>query len=136
MFICIWCEDLQRGIGKNNSIPWKIKEEMDFFKNTTFNKTVVMGKNTFLSIKKPLINRKNIVISSTLKKDFNSEIIIYQNPEIFLKDYENSKEEIYIIGGKQIYDFFIPFSQKILVSKLNEKYNCWRLYTSAAADDL
>ncbi|MDE7112493.1 MAG: dihydrofolate reductase, partial [Malacoplasma sp.] len=83
MFICIWCEDLQRGIGKNNTIPWKIKEEMNFFKNTTINKTVVMGKNTFLSIKKPLVNRKNIVISSTLKNNLESKIIIYQNPNDF-----------------------------------------------------
>ncbi|MDE5841863.1 MAG: dihydrofolate reductase, partial [Malacoplasma sp.] len=124
MFICIWCEDLQRGIGKNNTIPWKIKEEMIFFKNTTINKTVVMGKNTFLSIKKPLVNRKNIVISSTLKNNLESKIIIYQNPNDFLKDYWNCEEEIYIIGGKKIYEFFIPFSQKILISKLYESYDC------------
>lgn len=124
MFICIWCEDSQRGIGKNNSIPWKIKEEMIFFKNTTINKTVVMGKNTFLSLKNPLSNRKNVVISSTLNNYSNSEIIVYKNLDDFLKKYLNSKEEIYIIGGKQIYEFFLPISKKVFVSKLADNYHC------------
>ena len=51
-----------RLIGKDNSLPWSIKEDMNHFKNYTTGKTVLMGKKTFDSIGKPLANRNNIVI--------------------------------------------------------------------------
>ena len=63
---------LNRGIGYKNSIPWYIPEDFKFFKNNTTqinNSGIVMGKNTWLSLpKKPLKNRENIILSSTLKK--------------------------------------------------------------------
>ncbi len=65
-------------IGNNNSLPWNYPEDLKYFREITLNKTVLMGKNTFISIlnrnNKPLPKRKNIVVShdKNLKFDFEN----------------------------------------------------------------
>lgn len=54
-------------IGKNNKLPWSINEDIKWFKKNTINKSVIMGRKTFDSIGKPLVKRKNIVISRKKK---------------------------------------------------------------------
>lgn len=124
MFISIWCEDKNRGIGKNNKIPWNIKEDLNLFKKHTLNNTIVMGKNTFLSIGKALPNRKNIVISKTLDASLYKDIEVYDDIEQFYNEYKNRDESIFIIGGKSIYDYFINKCSILYVSKLNSAYEC------------
>ena len=67
MLSMIWAEDENGLIGKNGSIPWHLPADMHYFKQITINHTVIMGKNTYLSLGKPLINRKNIVLSHSLQ---------------------------------------------------------------------
>ncbi|BAC44478.1 dihydrofolate reductase [Malacoplasma penetrans] len=124
MFISIWCEDKNRGIGKNNKLPWNIKEDLNLFKKHTLNNTIVMGKNTFLSIGKALPNRKNIVISKTLDASLYKDIEVYDDIEQFYNEYKNRDESIFIIGGKSIYDYFINKCSILYVSKLNSAYEC------------
>ena len=125
MFICIWCEDLDRGIAKQNAIPWVNKIDLKLFKTLTLNHDVVMGKNTYLSLSKPLVHRNNIVFSSTLTKDLSySEFHFRNDLNNFINQHKNSKEVIYVIGGKTIYDAFIKYSKILVVSKLVDKYDC------------
>ena len=62
-------------IGKDGSLPWRISEDLKRFRTITSNAVVIMGKNTFLSIGKPLPNRENIVVSTTLKSADGCEIV-------------------------------------------------------------
>lgn len=129
---CILAIDEENGIGKNGKLPWNIKADMEYFTNTTeasctyvATNVVIMGKNTWNSIPekhRPLKNRINIVISTTLETTFNNLAdIVTKNPhgttrEIVVKDIlsafsiisELEKliniDEIFIIGGKQLYD--------------------------------
>jgi len=98
------------GIGLNNSIPWKSKEEMERFKQLTLNKTVVMGRKTFESIGKFLKDRKNVVVT---RKD-NLQDIIYSNIDVF------------IIGGAEIYKAASKICEKIIInaSVMKENYLC------------
>lgn len=124
MFICIWCEDLKRGIGNKNQLPWKIPSEMALFKIITKNSIIVMGRNNFLSLnQKPLPQRKNIVISRSLASYHNKQLQIC-SLSTFCQTYKNYLTAIYVIGGKQLYDFFIPYSHFLLVSKLKQTYPC------------
>ena len=69
-FKIIVAVDKNLGIGLKNSLPWKFKSDMHFFREMTIgdkNNAVVMGKNTYLSIGKNLSNRENIVLSTSLK---------------------------------------------------------------------
>ena len=61
-------------IGKNNDLPWKLKRDLQHFKNYTTGKTIVMGRKTFESIGRPLPNRRNIIISSTIKSIDGAEV--------------------------------------------------------------
>jgi len=133
----IVCCDNNYGIGRNNELPWTIKEEMRIFKNKTIgnnNNCVIMGKNTYQSINKkyfPLKNRKNVILSSTMKKnEINDDNIIICNTHYDIIEYvKNSNHENYwIIGGSKIYNFFLNYYINIInqihISVINENYSC------------
>lgn len=91
-------------IGKNNKLLWHIPEDLKKFKEITQGKTVVMGRNTFKSIGKILPNRNNIVLSKNLQNINNKKNLeICDNFSKIIKKYKNSVEEVFIIGGSQIY---------------------------------
>ena len=97
------------GIGFENKIPWKIKEDMKFFKDVTCSvdnpnqiNAVIMGRKTFESLKeKPLKNRLNIVISS---KKYNN-VLCFNNIQDALNKLDGLREieSIYVIGGETLY---------------------------------
>lgn len=125
MFICIWCEDLERGIGLNQKIPWINKIDLELFKTITLGNVVCMGKNTYINIDKPLVNRKNYVFSKTLNfYNLNPGFCLLNDVDKFISKYKDSKEVFYIIGGKQIYNKFLQYSKILIVSKLDKSYNC------------
>jgi len=99
-------------IGKDNSLPWgKQKNDMTFFKNTTTGSTVIMGRNTFNSMRdKALPKRENIVLSRGMKK--SEGVTIVDSIEKALTTANKLEKPIYVIGGKTIYE---PFIDKVNV---------------------
>ena len=121
MFSIIVAIGKNREIGKGNKLLWHIPEDLKNFKEITTGKTVIMGRKTFESIGRPLPNRKNIVLSKNGDKESFEQkgIELYQNLESLIEDYKNSEEEIFILGGEQIYREFI---QKGLINRLYISY--------------
>ena len=137
----IVCQDIEGNIGGNNSMLWQNKEEMDIFKNLTIGNVVIMGYNTFISLKsKPLPNRLNIV----LVDNRNNSLEYYNNTEkeftdentslFFLeKDselYNNilselSDKSIFVIGGGNTYKEFLDNEDisEIYISTILEDYS-------------
>lgn len=128
------------GIGKNNSLPWDIKEDLIYFSKTTKktnNKNrknvVVMGRNTWESIpesKKPLKNRINIIITkNSLVTKLSDNVRIVENlkelESYYLKN-KNLINEIFIIGGRKLYESSIKSLKidKIYLTRINHNYNC------------
>ena len=104
MFSIIVAIGKNNEIGKNNKLLWHIPEDLKKFKETTLGKTVVMGRNTFKSIGKILPNRNNIVLSKNLQNINNKKNLeICDDFSKIIKKYKNSVEEVFIIGGAQIY---------------------------------
>ena len=105
-----------RVIGKNNTMPWHLSDDLKNFKYVTTGKTVIMGSLTYESIGKPLPNRKNIVLSRNLK---NSDVIVLDKLEHAI---EESKEEneVFIIGGQDIYNQTVGMASKIYLTTINE----------------
>lgn len=127
MIKMIWAEDLERGIARDHSLPWKIKEDMVFFKNTTSNHIVVMGKNTWDSLKfHPLKNRINYVLTRDKKLVLNypDTFIIHDKEAILALNKKFPEKEIFIIGGKQIYDLFFPYAEWLIITKIKQIYHC------------
>lgn len=118
----IWCEDKKHGIAKNNKLPWNIPEELKHFKKITSKHVVLMGYNTFESIGKPLSNRTNVVLTRKHKENLPNEIITYQSIKNFFEDFKNT--DIFIIGGKSIYELTLPYADELIVSTISRDYKC------------
>lgn len=124
--------DKSRGIGKNSGIPWHISEDMKFFREKTTGgkkdteNIVVMGSKTFMSIGKPLKNRTNLVMSRNRKYgDENSKVMMIHSL-LNYHDFVQTKEhgEIFIIGGADIYNIFLPLAEKIYITTIDKEYDC------------
>ena len=114
--------DENKIIGNNNKLPWELPEDLQHFKKETLNKIIVMGKNTYLSLGKPLPNRVNVVISSTLKNTEKYEnLIIFKSIKDLLDFYKN-EEEIIIIGGSSIYNQFLEYTEELIVTEIHNEY--------------
>jgi dihydrofolate reductase/thymidylate synthase len=119
-----------RGIGKNNELPWKIKEDLEFFKQMTVNSTVIMGKNTYDSLPiKPLPNRYNIVITNNIQETENKNLLFTTiiNAKEYIKN-NTLYKDIFIIGGEQIYTYFVKHVNKIYLTVIDKKYECDRKF--------
>ena len=118
--------DVKGGIGYKNTIPWfgKTPSDMRHFRTTTTGHTVIMGKNTFLSLVKPLPNRTNIVLSRTGEGLPQQEIIVCSSLNEALEKAGESfgNEEVFIIGGEQIYKQVLPIADKILLTQIQEEF--------------
>jgi len=93
-----------RAIGKDNDLIWKLPDDMQFFKEKTFEKMVVMGRKNYESIPKkyrPLPNRESVIV--TRKKQYSAPGCIVVNSLEEALDKSGNREEISIIGGGEIY---------------------------------
>lgn len=114
--------DINNGIGKNNDLMWHLSEDLKRFKAITSGHTIIMGRKTWDSLpKKPLPNRKHIVISSNLEVD-NEDVLVVSNPENVIK-FLNNQNENFVIGGGQIYKAFLPFATKIELTKVFKEFD-------------
>ena len=118
--------DKNWGIGKNNSLMFRLPKDMAFFRRTTKGKTVVMGKNTLLSLpgRKPLKDRTNIILSSSIEKDGRYGFIVASNLEelkAVLSGIDN--DEIYVIGGAMTCRLLLPYCDEALVTKVDADGN-------------
>lgn len=108
-------------IGKANTLLWHLPADMKHFKNTTMLHAVIMGRKTFESIGKALPNRRNIVVTRDVDylkgKDLDIEIVPSLQSAIAL--FEGSSEEVFVIGGAQIYEQAMPYADKLYITHVN-----------------
>lgn len=96
-------------IGKDGQIPWYIPEELQHFKELTTGHTVIMGRRTYESIGRPLPNRQNIVVTSTLDNIPGCQIARSLSEALALAE----QEEIFIIGGAMLYAEALPMADQL-----------------------
>ena len=119
MISLIVAYDNNYGIGRNNKLPWKLPKDLKNFKQITKSKYVVMGRKTFESIGKPLPNRKNLILTKNKKYYQENCIILHDHQKIIDFAKSTPQEEIFIIGGAQIYKKFIENADRIYETKVN-----------------
>ena len=116
--------DKNWAIGKNNQLLVRIPMDQKFFRETTTGKVVVMGRKTLESFpnKQPLKNRTNIVI--TRKKEYQcKDVIVVHSVEEALEAVKDVKsEDIYVIGGGEIYKQMLPYCDLAHVTKIDYAY--------------
>lgn len=110
-------------IGDNGQIPWHSKEELNFFKETTFGFPVVMGRKTFESLNKPLIGRENIILSRDEKFKLKQNCLVFHSILEVISYCEKIKNnKCFIIGGGEIFEQTIKVADKLIISQMN--FNC------------
>ncbi|OCL26503.1 dihydrofolate reductase [Orenia metallireducens] len=108
-------------IGKNNEMPWNLPSDLKYFKERTLNHTIVMGRKTFESIGKPLQDRRNLIL--TRDKDYSQQgCEIFHSKESLLNHFKDSSEEIFVCGGTEIYKLFLPYVDKLYITRIEEEF--------------
>ena len=118
MIIGIAAVDRKGAIGKGGKLPWHYSEDMKFFRETTTGHAVVMGRKTWLTIGKPLKNRLNIVLSRDTDIDPQESLIVFSDIESVLSFNSSLTTDLFVIGGAQIYEAFMPHIEKWIITEV------------------
>jgi dihydrofolate reductase len=106
-----------RVIGRGNTIPWKIPGEQKWFKEVTMGHCVLMGSKTYLSIGRLLPGRRNLIVSRSQTWP-GAEMI----RDLSQFDPANYQEEVYVIGGAEIYQQLVDRCDELLITRLKAEY--------------
>ena len=117
----IWAQDENGGIGKLGKLPWHLSEDLQNFKKITLNSVIIMGKNTWKSLTiKPLPKRRNIVLTSSIINNVEH----YNEINNCIQKLKNDNiNEIFIIGGAQIYKTFFKSADTLHITLINKNIN-------------
>ena len=107
-----------RVIGKGNQIPWYLPADLKYFKRTTLNHHIIMGRKCFQSIGKPLPKRTNIVITRNPFFTATNCLIVPSVEDGLNVAYDNKEEEAFIIGGGQIYEISKRFWDRLYITEV------------------
>ncbi|MCI5583253.1 MAG: dihydrofolate reductase [Anaeroplasma sp.] len=123
MINMIWAMDEDFLIGKDDQIPWHIKEDLLYYKSKTKGQTVLMGEATYYSLKgyyktKPLPYGKIYVASINLDLKLDDAVVI-NDVDSFLK---NINEDIWVVGGATIYKLSLPYADRLYISFIKGKH--------------
>lgn len=106
-------------IGVDNKLPWHLPADLKYFKRKTLDHHIIMGKNTFYSIGRPLPKRANIVLTRDpffVADDIYVAHSVYEALEIA---FEANEEEVFIIGGAQVYTASMEYLDKIYLTRVD-----------------
>tara|TARA_B100000925_G_C21567137_1_gene286193 strand:+ start:26 stop:496 length:471 start_codon:yes stop_codon:yes gene_type:complete len=106
MLTMIFACDMNNAIGKNGDLPWRQSTDLQHFKQITLGGTIVMGRKTWESLPGKLPDREHLVMTRSNRDDVDT--ITYEEVLNLSKE-----QEIFIIGGGEIYNLFLPHAEKI-----------------------
>jgi dihydrofolate reductase len=110
--------DQNLAIGKDGKLPWHYTADMKFFKATTVGNTVVMGRRTWLTLKGPLKDRTNIVLSRDPGLSANDSIVVMRDVKSVVELSQQQDEDLFVIGGAKVYEAFLPHIERWIVTEV------------------
>ncbi|MBB1062746.1 dihydrofolate reductase [Limosilactobacillus fastidiosus] len=118
----IWAEDLDGWIGKENSLPWHVPEDMKHFRELTASHPIIMGRKTYESIGQPLPHRQNIVLTHQVIAD--ERLTVVHDVETLDQLIDALPDnQVYVIGGARIFSLMMPLVNKLERTIINGHYN-------------
>ena len=123
-----------RELGLDNELIWKIPEDLHFFREHTIGKYVLMGMKTLNSLPKILPNRKHIVLTRQ-NVCLDSDILIFHSIDNLLEFISKLDEEVMVIGGAQIYAQMIYYTNKMLLTEIDETSEADVYFPKFSLDD-
>jgi dihydrofolate reductase len=118
----IVCLDKNFGIGRQNKLPWpKNKEDLKFFKEYTWNQAILMGRKTYEGLGMVFLPNRTIYV---LNAKLNSCMGCKDSLVYFTSNKDSLLNNLIVCGGREIYDQFLPLCDELMVTHLNNKYEC------------
>ncbi len=108
-----------RVIGKDGTLPWRLPEDLKFFKKTTLGHPILMGRRTFESLGKPLPGRRNIVLSRTMPEREGVDVIRSLDE---LAGLAIEAEKVFVIGGAQLFEALLPHCEGMYLTWVEHPY--------------
>ncbi len=112
-----------RVIGRDNSLPWRLPEDMRHFMNVTMGKPVLMGRKTFESMKSALPGRTNIVLTRDRQWRRDGVKVVHDLPAgIELAQHQcvvDGQTELMIIGGADVYALALPLATRLYITHVH-----------------
>jgi dihydrofolate reductase len=118
MIIGIVAVDRNGAIGKGGQLPWHYSADMKHFKETTINHACVMGRRTWLTLKKPLVDRTNIVLSRDPNLAVPDSVVVFRDVNSVLEFARELECDLFVIGGEQVYRSFLPHIDRWIVTEV------------------
>lgn len=112
----IVAHDVNRAIGRGNTLPWHIKEDLQFFSKMTRNKVVVMGENTYRSIGRLLPSRTSVILSLDTELKVEGATVVHDIKDVIPL---GEHMDVFIIGGGQIYKAFLPYTENLYITQID-----------------
>ena len=109
-------------IGKDNTMLWKLPDDLKRFKEMTEGKTIIMGRKTFESLGGILPNRKHIILSRNPDFNIDSDYVKVVHSILELQEFMDDEEEHFVIGGAIIYNLLMPYCKKMYVTQLEKDF--------------
>jgi dihydrofolate reductase len=109
-----------RAIGRDNKLPWEISSDLKRFKQITSGHPIIMGRKTFESIGRPLPNRTNIIITRDPLYAAEGCIVVNNLESALQKAKEKDSEEIFIIGGGEIFRLALPYVDRLYLTIVHQ----------------
>ena len=109
--------DRNFAIGKGGTLPWHYSADMKFFKQTTIGNAVVMGSRTWQTLKRPLPDRMNIVLTTKQSIRIDS-VVTLPDVESVLTLAKTLTHDLLVIGGAQVYEAFLPHIDRWIVTEV------------------
>jgi dihydrofolate reductase len=113
----------RRIIGGDNKLLWHLSDDLKKFKRITMGRFIIMGRKTWESIGKPLPGRTNVVISRNRDLQIRDVLVFPSLGEAIEYAEEMSQEEVFIIGGEQIYRQAFPLADKLYLTVVKGSFD-------------
>lgn len=121
--IFIWAEDQNHGIGFKGTLPWHLPADLKFFKQTTMGNTLVSGRRTFASYKKPLPHRKHVVLTTDISGQYPDDVTVLHETQAVI-DYERDHpdETVIISGGAKVFASLLPYVDTLIRTRVDHAF--------------
>ncbi len=118
MIIGIVAVDRNSAIGKGGELPWHYSADMKHFKETTIGHACVMGSRTWRTLKRPLKDRLNIVLTRTSEIPVQDSVLVLTDVQSVLAHAQTLAADLFVIGGEQVYRAFLPSIDRWIVTEV------------------
>ncbi|HBT19140.1 MAG TPA: dihydrofolate reductase [Clostridiaceae bacterium] len=108
-------------IGKDGTLIWRIPKDLQYFKKVTMGKKMIMGRKTFESLPGVLPGRAHVVLTRNENYEVPEGVTLLHDEEEILS-YKEVQEEVFIIGGGELFKAFLPHCTKLYVTYVKKDY--------------